>query len=65
MAKSFRVKLVRSTNGCTQKQKDAVRCLGLRKIRGEVVVQDNPAMRGQILKVQHLVEVTVESGEKK
>jgi large subunit ribosomal protein L30 len=60
MAKQFRVKLKRSTIGCTQPQKDAVRCLGLKKRESEVVVPDNPAMRGQILKVQHLVEVKVE-----
>lgn len=60
MAKSFRVKLKRSTIGKTQKQIDAVRCLGLKKIGSEVVVADNPAMRGQIRKVQHLVDVTVE-----
>jgi large subunit ribosomal protein L30 len=60
MKKSFRLKLKRSLIGSTQQQKDAVRCLGLRKIRHEVVVQDSPAMRGQIMKVQHLLDVTVE-----
>lgn len=60
MAKTFRVQLKRSTIGSTQKQKDAVRCLGLRKIGSEVVVNDNPAMRGQIFKIQHLLNVTVE-----
>ncbi len=60
MAKTFRVKLIRSTIGCTQDQKDTVRCLGLRKIRQEVQIKDNPANRGQIFKVQHLVQVTVE-----
>lgn len=60
MAKSFRVKLKRSTIGKTKQQKDAVRCLGLRKIGQEVVVPDNPAMRGQIFKIQHMLEVKVE-----
>lgn len=55
--KSFRVKLKRSLIGTTQQQKDAVRCLGLRKINQEVVVQDNPANRGQIFKIQHMLEV--------
>ena len=58
MAKSFRVKLKKSTIGCTQKQKDTVRCLGLHKLNSEAVVADNPAMRGLILKVQHLLEVS-------
>ena len=60
MAKSFRVKLKKSTIGVPQNQRDAVRCLGLRKINSEVVVKDNPANRGQIYSVQHLVEVVVE-----
>lgn len=61
MAKAFRLKLKRSLIGATQKQKDAVRCLGLRKINDENVVKDNPAMRGQIYSVQHLLDVKVES----
>lgn len=59
MAKQFVVTLKRSLIGCTQTQKDTVRCLGLRKIRQQVVIQDNPANRGQIYKVQHLVDVKV------
>ncbi len=61
MAKNFKVKLKRSLIGCTQTQKDTVRCLGLRKRESVVVVPDHPATRGQILKVQHLLEVTVEN----
>ena len=58
MAKAFRVKLKRSLIGATDTQIDTVRCLGLRKVNSEVTVADNPANRGQILKVQHLLEVT-------
>ncbi len=60
MAKQFRVTLKRSLIGCTPGQKATIRCLGLRRIRHEVVVKDNPAMRGQIMKVQHLVAVKPE-----
>ena len=60
MAKTFKVKLKRSLIGCTQTQRETARCLGLRGMNSEVVVNDNPAMRGQILKVQHLVDVTVQ-----
>ena len=60
MAKSFRVKLKKSLIGCTQSQKDTVRCLGLKKRESENVVVDNPATRGQIMKVQHLLDVKVE-----
>lgn len=58
MAKSFRVKQVRSVIGKTQRQRDGIRCLGLRGIGSEVVVKDNPAMRGVIHKLQHMLEVT-------
>ncbi len=56
MAK-LKVTLVRSTIGCLQKQKDTVAALGLRKIRSEVVHEDNPAIRGMIFRVKHLVSV--------
>lgn len=59
MAKTFKVKLKRGLIGTTQSQQDAARCLKLRKIGSEVVIKDNPANRGQIYKIQHLVEVQV------
>jgi len=59
MAKTFVVTLKRSLIGCTQDQKDTVRCLGLRKPHHTVSVNDTAANRGQLMKVQHLVEVKV------
>lgn len=61
MAKTFRVKLKRGLIGTTKSQQDAVRCLKLRRINDVVTVKDNPANRGQIYKIQHLVEVQVEN----
>ncbi len=63
MAKQFRVRLKRSLIGCTAQQRDTVRCLGLRKINHEVIIKDNPANRGQIFRVQHLLEVKVEAAQ--
>lgn len=60
MAKQFRVKLIKGLRGTTQQQREAVRCLGLKRLQSEVVVKDDPAMRGQIYKIQHLLQVTVE-----
>jgi large subunit ribosomal protein L30 len=60
MAKSFKVTLKRGLIGTTKDQRETVRCLGLRKIGSSNVIKDNPANRGQIYKVQHLVEVQVE-----
>jgi large subunit ribosomal protein L30 len=59
MAKSFKVKLIRSVIGCTSDQRETVRCIGLGKRESTAIVNDTPAMRGQIKKVQHLLEVSV------
>lgn len=59
MAKTFNVTLKRSLIGCTKSQQETVRCLGLTRLHQVVKVIDNPAMRGQILKVQHLLDVEV------
>lgn len=59
MAKVFKITLKRSLIGCTERQRETVRCLGLSRRHQTVEVQDNPANRGQILKVQHLVDVEV------
>lgn len=59
MAKTFVVTLKKSLIGCTQDQKDTVRCIGLKKVSQSVEVKDTPANRGQIMKVQHLVDVAV------
>lgn len=57
MASGFKVTLKRGLIGATSQQRDAIRCLGLRRIRDSKVIADNPANRGQIFKVQHLLEV--------
>ncbi len=56
-AKRIRVTLVRSTVGFDKRQMNVVRGLGLRRIRHAVDVVDNPAIRGMILKVRHLLKV--------
>lgn len=59
MAKSFKVTLKRGLIGTTESQRNTVRCLGLRKINQSKIIADNPANRGQIYKIQHLVSVEV------
>ncbi|HEX2171100.1 MAG TPA: 50S ribosomal protein L30 [Dehalococcoidia bacterium] len=54
---TLRITLKRSLIGNTQRQRDNVRSLGLRKIRQTVEHQDTPVIRGMITKVRHLVEV--------
>ncbi|KIG15759.1 LSU ribosomal protein L30p (L7e) [Enhygromyxa salina] len=57
MALKLKVTLVRSAIDRTQKQKDTVRGLGLRRLHHSVVLEDTPSIRGMIRKVQHLVAV--------
>ena len=56
-AKTLRVTLVRSAIGYTKDQKATVRALGLRRMHQTVEHKDNPAVRGMIRKVVHLVQV--------
>jgi large subunit ribosomal protein L30 len=58
MAKHYKVKLKRGRIGTTQRQRAALDCLKLKRINDEVVVNDGPAMRGQIYRLQHLLEIT-------
>lgn len=56
--KTLHIKQVRSAASCPKDQGATLRALGLGRI-GKVVDQvDNPAVRGMIFKVKHLVEVT-------
>ena len=57
MAKKLKVTLVRSTINRSQKQKDTIRGLGLRRLNSSKVLDDSVAVRGMIFKVQHLVNV--------
>ena len=61
MAKSFLVTLMKSPIGCSASQRRTITALGLRGIRKSVTLADNPANRGQISKIQHLVDVKVEN----
>jgi large subunit ribosomal protein L30 len=56
--KYYKVKLKRGRIGTTQKQRAALDCLKLKKINDEVIVKDDPAMRGQIFHLQHLLEIS-------
>ena len=53
----LRITQVRSGNGRPQKHRDTLRALGLLRHQHSVVQSDNPAIRGMIFQVRHLVEV--------
>ena len=61
----IKVTLKRSLIGVRRKQKEAVRCLGLRKINKSRVFKDTPALRGQIEVVKHLIFVEEGTFQKK
>jgi large subunit ribosomal protein L30 len=55
--KKVEVTMVRSMIGCTERQRRTLRALGLRKISAQRVHSINPAIKGLIEKVSHLVTV--------
>lgn len=59
--KKINVTLVKSANGRLKNHKACVRGLGLRRVSHTVEVEDTPAVRGMIRKVNYLVRV--EEGE--
>ncbi len=59
----LKITQVRSGIGRPEKHRRTLRALGLRH-QHSVVQQDNPAIRGMIFRVRHLVEVEeLEGGE--
>lgn len=53
----IKVRLIRSRIGTTPHQRKMLDSLGLRHLQQTRVFTDNPAIRGIIRKVPHLVEV--------
>jgi large subunit ribosomal protein L30 len=58
--KKLRVTLVKSSIGYSQRQKNTVRALGLRRLGQTVEHRDTPVIRGMIHKVSHLLQVDKE-----
>jgi len=55
--KTIRVTLIKSPIGYNKRQKATVRALGLRRINHTVEHVDNPAVRGMLFKVSHLIKI--------
>jgi large subunit ribosomal protein L30 len=53
----LRIKWVKSAIGYPKDQKATIRALGFHKLQQTVEHDDQPAIRGMIRKVQHLVQV--------
>jgi large subunit ribosomal protein L30 len=57
MAKRLRITWVKSSIGYSQRQKDTIKTLGLRRLGDWVEREDSPSLRGMVQKVSHLVKV--------
>jgi large subunit ribosomal protein L30 len=55
MSDKIRVKLVRSPIGTTDRVRETVRGLGLRKIGSERELKRTPAVEGMVRRLKHLV----------
>lgn len=55
--KTLRVTLVRSSIGYSKDQKATVKALGLHRLHQTVEHKDNPALRGMLNKIIHLLKV--------
>jgi large subunit ribosomal protein L30 len=55
--KMLSVRYVKSCIGYSQRQKDTIRALGLKRLGDVVEVPDNNATRGMVRRVGHLVQV--------
>jgi large subunit ribosomal protein L30 len=58
----LRIKLVRSPIANNPRNRATVEALGLRKINQVVEHEDNPTIRGMIMKVKHMLLVEDENG---
>lgn len=56
-AKKLRITQVKSAIGYSVKHKETLRALGLRRMNQTVEHVDSPALRGMLMKVNHLVKV--------
>jgi len=57
MTKTLKVKLVMGLIGTRESHRATVRGLGLRRVNSVRELEDTPAVRGMINKVQYLVKV--------
>ena len=56
--KKLVIRQVKSPNGSSRKQRESLRSLGLGRIGKSSERVDEPSVRGQLRKVDHLVEVS-------
>ncbi|AFK06412.1 MULTISPECIES: 50S ribosomal protein L30 [Mesotoga] len=57
MAKSLRIRLIKSPIGYNRRQLKTVKALGLGKLDSEIVQPDSPQIRGMVNSIRHLLAV--------
>ena len=57
MAGKLKITMVKSMNGRPEKHRKVLRSMGFGKLNRNVELSDNPATRGMIAKVSHMVKV--------
>jgi large subunit ribosomal protein L30 len=55
--KMLKVTLTGSPIGCTERQRESLRGLGLTRRQRSAILKDSPAVRGLLRKVGHLIRV--------
>ena len=55
----IRITFTGSFSGCTRRQRETLKGLGLTRSGRSTIVRDNPSVRGMIRKVAHLISVEV------
>ncbi len=57
MSKRLKIRQILSGINCLESHKRTIRALGIRRMQQEVELPDNPAIRGMLRHVRHMVEV--------
>ncbi len=61
----LRITLIKSGSGYGPDQRSTLLTLGLKRLNQSVVKEDSLSLRGQVMKVKHLVTIEEESDEAK
>jgi large subunit ribosomal protein L30 len=56
-SKRLKITLVKSYSGSTERQRETLKGLGLKRVNKTRLIEDTASARGMLAKVSHLVEV--------
>lgn len=61
MVAKLKITLIKSGIGYASDQRRTLHTLGLNQLNQSVIREDSPSLRGQVLKIRHLVKVEEET----